>query len=570
VTASRLEPDAPAWDVRRLGRTLCVSWSSACLVLLVLLIGVRWLRYTSWSAAPGLDALLGELMVIDGQLFLWPWVYSRLYTRVAVVVLVVLVLGFHRRLREHVLRRENGLWRLTPIATAVLLGTMLWFHYAFDANPTVAAVSAASLVLVWLLEHPRVAATLPAGAPLGVMAVFFLFALVVAEDAADRVTIAAWAAFVLATHRWLVGRVRTGDLVLVRVTAVMPANVFATVLPAFVALHGGTHLGDGLAYSFCEVPGRGTVYASIPVCDSVRAGYEDCRDGRVVEYDLRTMQVSAEHRFFSPDFHGRLELLVCMNDEVHVAVQASVYRGVPLVQSAMAFSVANPADFVPVVAGKKIGTTIAYDEKHDAIFYSGEFTNRVVRYDRRTHRFDDSASGDFVRRWFEPVTLEEHTGSLILHTTSVHPGRNRIYLADWMAGRWAYALDLATLRLVARYDVGGGGAIGVSVDPERDRLFVSSLWGLEVIDLATDRIVARKRIGLGNRPVVVDAARNRLYVSSMVEGRIRILDRDTLDVVGQIPIGMGSRYPHPSRDGKWLFASSTAAHYYWAADELVR
>jgi hypothetical protein len=98
------------------------------------------------------------------------------------------------------------------------------------------------------------------------------------------------------------------------------------------------------------------------------------------------------------------------------------------------------------------------------------------------------------------VTLQEYSGSSILYTTSIHPGRNRVYLAEWMRGRYAFAIDLTTLRPVARYDVGGGGALGITVDVERDRLFVSSLWGLEVFDLATDRLIVRKRTGLGNRP----------------------------------------------------------------------
>ena len=166
------------------------------------------------------------------------------------------------------------------------------------------------------------------------------------------------------------------------------------------------------------------------------------------------------------------------------------------------------------------------------------------------------------------MSLRANTASLTVNTDAMHPGRNRMYLAEWLQGRWAYALDLTTRQVVTRYDAGGGGAMAISVDPERDRLFVSSMWGLEVFDLATDRLVARKRTGPGNRPVIVDAARNRLYVSSMVEGKIRILDRDTLDVIGQIPIGFGSRYPHLSLDGRYLFASSKVAHYYWDADTL--
>jgi len=157
----------------------------------------------------------------------------------------------------------------------------------------------------------------------------------------------------------------------------------------------------------------------------------------------------------------------------------------------------------------------------------------------------------------------------MLYTDSIHPGRNRIYLMEFMHARYAHAIDLDSLRPVARYDVASGGAMGLTVDPERDRLFVSSLWGLEVFDLATDRLILRMRTGLGNRPIVVDRARNRLYLSSMVEGKIRILDRDTLEVIGQIPIGIGPRFPYLTGDGKRLLASSTRAHYWWDPDTLV-
>jgi len=43
-----------------------------------------------------------------------------------------------------------------------------------------------------------------------------------------------------------------------------------------------------------------------------------------------------------------------------------------------------------------------------------------------------------------------------------------------MQGRHAYALDVTTLQVVTRYEV--GGALGATVDADRDRLLVSSLW----------------------------------------------------------------------------------------------
>jgi hypothetical protein len=304
------------------------------------------------------------------------------------------------------------------------------------------------------------------------------------------------------------------------------------------------------------------------VCDSAHTTYEGCRAGRIVEYDLTSMKRVAAHELISPDFYGRLELLVCLDDEVEVAVQGAVHRDRKIIQGVLSFPVDSPRDITLLAAEGGLGPTMAYDRQHDAFFYGGEFDNPIIRYDRRTKQFDNAIAHEFLRPWVQPVSLQLHTGSVVLFTTGIHPGRNRLYLVDWMQGRDAYALDLTTLRVVGRYDVGGGGSLGVTVDPQKDRLFISSLWGLEVFDLKTETLIARKRMGLVSRPVVIDAGRNRLYVSSLVEGKIRILDRDTLDVIGQIPVGFGSRYLYLSQDGKYLFGSSTLAHYYWDADAL--
>jgi len=564
-----VSPPAKESDRPRPWRAIHAVWVTSCLALVSLLILVRWARYTPWGGTAGVDGVLRELMVFEGQAALWPWAYSMLESRVILLAAAIALVGLHRRLAKRLVTRIDGVWHLTPVASALIVLGLLWLHFLLDLNPTVALACATSLVLLSVTERRWTSLLLRRSGPLAVWATFVACWLAAAGDSVDRLAIVVWMLVLLGTQRYLAGRVDGRDLTLVRVAAIIPMNLFAAMLPLVVPLHGGRHLGDGLAYSFCEVPGRRTLYAAIPVCDSIRADYDDCRAGRIVEYDLEGMQPVAAHKFFSPGFYGRFELLACLDDEVQVAVQDTVYQGRKIIQTALAFPVADPEKFNPAVAGERLGTVIAWDRERDAVFYGGEFSNRVVRYDRRTGQFDETASQDFVRDWYQPVSLQAYRGSLALYTTSIHPRRNRLYVAEWMQGRYAYALDLTTRRVVRRYDVGGGGALGVTVDPERDRMFVSSLWGLEVFDLATDRLIARKRMGFGTRPPVVDAVRNRLYVSSMAEGKIRILDRDTLAVIGQIPIGIGSRFPHLSLDGKWFFASSAAAHYYWDADTLA-
>lgn len=541
------------------------AWSGLCLIAVLILIFARWLRY-EWTSPPALiDHALAEIMVIEQQTFLWSWVYSVLARRSLLLLLALPIVGFHRRLWGQ-LFYFDGVWRLTPGAIAVTLSGMLWGHYLFDLNPTVALICIASLVIAEFVRRGPVA---PMWLQSALWGSLFAYALLLAGDTSDRIAVVGWAVFLLNAHWWLAARVAPRDLALLGMLAIIPANLAAAMLPVAIPVHGGTLLGSGLAYSFCEVPGRQILYAAIPECDSVQPGYDQCREGRLVAYDLRTMKPVATQRFFSPDFYGRLELLVCLPDEVQVAMQGTYYQGRSVVQSVLSFPVDDPARYKVLATDEGIGTTIAYDQIHDAFFYSGEFQNPVVRFDRRSGAFDDTVGQQFRRPWVEPVSLQAHNGSLALHTRSVHPGRNRLYLADWMQGRYAYALDLSALRLVARYDAGGGGAMGVAVDPERDRLYVSSMWGLEVFDLKTDQLIARKRTGLGNRPMIVDAIHNRLYLSSMVEGKIRIFDRDTLDLIGQIPIGLGSRYAELSLDQKYLFASSAAAHYYWDADALL-
>jgi hypothetical protein len=566
---SPLRPVGRVRGFRRILGMVGAAWRVGCVAGLVLLIGARWFRYTRWAAIPGLDGLLREIMVLDAQAFLWPWVYTLSELRIVLLALATVVVALHRRLPGQLVRRVDGVWRLTPLAVSLLLAGMLWSHYAFDLNPTVATVCATALVLTLVVGHRRTKAALPKYVPAVVWCAFFAASLIAARDSTDRITIVVWAIVLLATHRLLGPRMAGPDLLLLRTAAVIPMSLLAATLPLFVPLHGGVRLGDGLAYDFCEIPGRGTLYATVPVCGSVWASYEDCRGGRVVEYSLNGMKRIAEHNFFSPDFYGRLELIECLDDEVQVAVQAAVIHRHKPVQTALAFPVANPNTFNPLAAGENMGITIAYDRAHAGIFYTGEFTHRVARYDRRTGRLEDIPGQELSRRWIQPVTLREYSGSSVLYTNSIHRGRNRIYLAEWMQGRYAYAIDLTTLRVVDRYDVGGGGALGITVDEARDRLFVSSLWGLEVFDLTTDTLITRKRTGLGNRPVIVDAARNRLYLGSMVEGKIRVLDRDTFEVIGQIPIGLGGRFAHLSLDGKYLVASSATAHYYWDADTLV-
>jgi hypothetical protein len=551
---------------RRIRHLLHRGWWYLCGSLLVVLLAARWLRYLTVSPPPAVDHLLGSLMIFSAHLFLWPWALTSIVVETGVVIIAVLPLFLMRR---RLVRRVDGVWRFTPLLTSLLCAGMLWMHYLFDVNVFVASLCAASLALAWgagrLESRGRTTgARLTAAGGVAVLCTW----LALAGDSADRWAVVLWAFVLLVGRPYAARMLGEREVWLSLLLAVIPLNLLPAVIPLSFPSHGGTRFGDGLAYSFCEAPKYGMLFASLPACTSVNSGYGTCGQGRVVGYERATLKPVRTHGFFSPDYYGRVESLVCLDDEIQVAVQATRYHGRRLEQTALSFPLAPSRFFTPLVAGDGVGSSIAYDEGHDALFYAGEYTHRIVRYDRRTGRTNDRVGEPFRRRFVLPLDLKPYTGSLVMLSASIHPGRNRLYLADWMHGRYAYALDLTTLELVGRYDVQDGGNLGLSVDAERDRLFVVGLWGMEVFDLATETLIARKRLGLGNRPVVIDPERNRLYVSSSVEGKIRVLDRDTFRTIGQVAIGLGTRYPYLSLDRQHFFASSSVAHYVWDPDAL--
>src|SRR5262245_620435 len=547
-------------------------WWRACGIALALLIGVRWVRYLPVPWPPTVDHLLGGLMIYDTQLTLWPYVLTSLLTLLVhgLLVKVVLVVGgvmFLLSPRRFV-RRTAGIWEFTPLLVSLLLGAMLWFHYVFDLSPFVATMCAVSLPLVWPRQRGTRAALGPrvrAAAWLVVLALSFWLA----RDFADRAAVGLWALVLLGIDRLAPPVLGLRARRMLLLLSIVPANLVPAFLPLVLPWHGGTRLGDGLAYDFCEVPKGGPLLASVPECDSVLNSFADCGRGRIVAYDPLTLERVAVYGFFSPDYYGRLEQLVCLEDEIHVGVQSTRYRQRLLYQTALSFPLASPDKFRPLVAGAGVGTTIVYDPGHDALFYTGEYTHRIVRYDRRTGRYDERVGEPFRRRWFHPFARWPETGSFMMPRSAVDPRRDRIYPVESMQGRYAYAVDTSTLRPVTRFAVEAGGGAGATVDSERGRLLVVSTWGLEVFDVDSGALITRKRLSLKNRPVVVDTVRNRLYVGAIVEGKIRVLDRDTFEVIDQIPIGFGTRYPYLSADGTRLFATSARAQYYWNAATLV-
>jgi len=339
--------------------------------------------------------------------------------------------------------------------------------------------------------------------------------------------------------------------------------------PNWLASHGGRTLVDGMAYSFCEIDDRDRLYAALTRCPTLPdlfSGREACRDGVVAELDRSSLDLVASHSFFSEQFYGRLEQVLCLDDHVQVGLNGAVVDGEESRDTVLEFDVDRPDSFRAHLAGRRMGHRLAYDEKRDAMIYVPEWGSGIARYDRAT----GEAQRLFVPRSFGWERLFVRRDSFELGPTSIDESRDSIFLAEWIAGRSVYELSLETLEIEHRYRLNNGGSVGVTVDEALDRIYVAGLWGFSAWDLSTGRVVFRKRLGLLNRYPVIDEAHGLLYVPSTVAGRIYVFDRTTLASRGVIPIGFGVRLAYLSNETGRLFASSSETAFYWSTDELAR
>ena len=96
------------------------------------------------------------------------------------------------------------------------------------------------------------------------------------------------------------------------------------------------------------------------------------------------------------------------------------------------------------------------------MLYTGEYSGDILRLERESGLITRS---DSLRRpWTNPLMRVEHSGSLV---TSVHavdiPG-NRLFVWEWMQGRYAYGVDLTSLEPSIRFRVHSGSILGGAVD----------------------------------------------------------------------------------------------------------
>lgn len=515
---------------------------------------LRAARYLPLELPSALDAALGTALVVTTFQFIFPLVLAPFQVALAASLVVAALLA-----PSTVFARTALPWRLRPWAHAAAWLGLACNHYLLDINPYLAWTLVMALAAVVLdgaapgvcRRRVLLAATAATG-----IAALGLGAQTAPEMAAALVYAGVAALVVLHGAGWFGTRERR----LIVIAAAIAAQLAASFLPLALPRQAGTRLGNGLAYSFCEAPDRGALFAAVPEAPTMREwsvwqGHGG--NGYVAEYGLDDLRLRAKHRFFSDDFHGRLEFLVCLDDSVQVGMTNVFIDGRREQDHVMSFALDDPARFERDVLGGGVGHGIAYDAARDSLYYVSERTPVLVRLDRTT------GSRRELRLRDRPF------GALVVGPTSVDRSRDALYVSEWFQGRSVFEVDLATLTVRRAFAHRNGGAHGVTVDEEMDRLYAVGLWGMEVFDLRTGALIARKRLGMLGRAPAIDKARGLLYVPTTVEGKIRVFDRRTLAPRGAMPIGYGPRIPYFSATQDRLYSSSGLAHYAWSGAELA-
>ena len=531
-------------------------WFVLALSMTLLLVAVRNVAFLLPHDGDSYQWPLAVAVILEAvfEIFQVPVVMP---VSLALGALVAVLLLFRRR---WCLRRTGARW-----SAASWLHSLVWLvlfcnNFSLDVSPRLALIAFASLGALWPAAWSRVEALSPAppgptrmalwGAALA--ATPFL-----ADDPAEAAAILVWGV-VLVLLVEVGGRfLALRDRVALAFLALCAVQLVQPILPVFVRLHDGVKFSEGPAYTFCESPAHGKLYASIQTCTF---GSKDCLDSYVAEHDIHDYLQWRPLRFFDKTFVGRLQHLVCLEDTVQIGMNETRIHGRTFHENVMEFDMADPSRFTKNVLGDGAGFRLAYDRVHQAIYYVSEWTPRVYRYDRKTGTLDK----DVGTLWNGRL----HFDSYVVGNYSIDEGRDRMYVGS-KSGRIA-EINLKTQEVVRGRVVVDGLFLFHAVDPELRRLWVTGTWGLTVIDLDGFTTLKRKRLGRFNRTPVIDAKHDIVYMASTYEGKLRAFDRRSLEYLGAIPLGSGVRVPFVSGVTGRVVVSSSAGCFYWDGEALAR
>jgi hypothetical protein len=142
------------------------------------------------------------------------------------------------------------------------------------------------------------------------------------------------------------------------------------------------------------------------------------------------------------------------------------------------------------------------------------------------------------------------------------PTTGRLYLGcEKPAGLHRWDPTTGELEVAPSGSVSGDvESLAVDPDPAADRVFTVALWRSGwLTELVESDLSLRRRafVGSGNYVVVYDSDTDRLFVSSYYRSRVTIVDASSLQVVGSIPTGLGTRALALDRSRGLLLVAST-------------
>lgn len=531
-----------------LHRAWCWLWAGVALGL----VGARELHYARTDWPRPVAAILDAAMHVAIHSVV-------LFSRTGVLQLVLLlgvVLALLLRPRWLLVRAESS-WSARPRLRMVLWPALALNNFALDVNPWLARLSLGSLLLALFPGFPS---------PLriGALLVFLGAGWIQSGTLAAASGLALWC-FLL----WVLLRseaLAPMDRLWLGVAGAVACQLVAAALPLAIPRHGGVEISRGMAYGFCQSTDGSAFYAVVP---GSGLGPDGFLDARIDEIDAGDVALKRQVHPFSRGFRGRMIAPLCLPDGIQVAMAQTQIGDELQRENVMALSSDLNVEQRSLFGGE-IGQTLFWDEERDAVFYASEWSNRIFRLDRATGRVDRSVGVGFIpidqNHWF--FFGRRYPGSLAL-ANGLHPRRRTFYAAHWITGSTVYEIDLDTLELRSSFDARHGGTSGISVDETLDRLFVSSMWGLDVFDLNSGRPIRRLRTGFGCRTAVVDEVTDLVFVPSTIEGTIRVLDRRSLEQVGAVSMGYGTRNAFASGRSRVLLASSARAYYYFRSEELL-
>ena len=532
-------------------------WLLLCAAGAGSLIAARALHYLDLPRPDAVDRVLDRLMQA-GLYSSLMWLGLFQPNRLGGIPVLVLLLALGLRPRWFVRRQEEGRWATMPWLYALMCGGLALGHIGLDLNPWVALGCAGSAALALAsrrLYSRGVAAVL--------VAAFLAGWAALGPTSADAVAVVMWggvlALLAFLRTRWLTARdvfwLGAFLSVITQIVASAPIPLYRT---------GGTPLGRGMAYGFCEQGRRGRLYAAVPGFP-----HKQFRDGHIVEYDVARLTKLRDLSFFDAEFHGRFMQLLCLPDTIQAAMAQTWISGQDQRENVMEFRIDDPRDVKRSLWGPAMGQQLMWDDKRDAVFYSSEWSNRIFRLDHRTGEVNRNVNAGLIPdrpTWL--FHLGTITGSLAMAPTP-HHGRDSFYVGHWLTGSTVYEIDLGRLALRRRFEPRNGCIAELAVDEEYDRLFATSWWGVDVIDLRTGRVARRIRTGTGARTPAIDRQNGLVYVPTTIEGRLRAFDRASLEPVGTLPIGWGTRRALVSAATGRLFATNEVAYYWWNAAALA-